>query len=518
MKTQTKLNKIFLFVSLLAIGFAACKRDLKERTANIEALNPINADTNAGNWKPILLSKPDEFAMDAPIAVSSPDYKLELLEIKSRQNQITDAERDAMEYWASGSVMRWNEILRELVAKYNLPPYQNADGTYPIPSAANPFAYPNFPFSNPPYAARAYAYVSAAQYDALVAAYHYKNVYKRPKPAETDKTIQELIPIAKGYCYPSEDAVAAGSAAAMLTLLFPGEQEFIQQKLAECKNARILAGANSRSDMDAGEKLGRAVAGKFIARARTDKAGSAVGNATDWAKFESDAIAKGETPWISQESPKRPPMLPLFGKVKGFFMDSAEVASQRPAAPPSTNSDQFKTETEEVYKYSKEYNRTNLAIVHRWADGVSTYTPPGHWNAIACEDFIGQHWSEVRWARNLALLNMAMFQAAICCWDAKFAYYNPRPSQVNPKIKTWTGLPNFPSYVSGHSTFSGSAARFLGHILPSKAGDYDAMADEASNSRLYGAIHFRSDIEVGLTMGKAIGDKAIALAIIDGAE
>ncbi|MGK0740239.1 hypothetical protein ACSFCT_26510, partial [Yokenella regensburgei] len=69
--------------------------------------------------------------------------------------------------------------MRELVAKHNLPPYQNDDGTYPIPTAANPFSYPQFPFANPPYAARAYAYVSVAQYDALVAAYFYKRQYSR---------------------------------------------------------------------------------------------------------------------------------------------------------------------------------------------------------------------------------------------------------------------------------------------------------------------------------------------------
>ena len=74
--------------------------------------------------------------------------------------------------------------MRALVAKYNLPPYQNPDGTYPIPSANNPLAYPLFPFANPPYAARAYAYVSAAQYDALVAAYFYKQQYNRAAPKE----------------------------------------------------------------------------------------------------------------------------------------------------------------------------------------------------------------------------------------------------------------------------------------------------------------------------------------------
>jgi hypothetical protein len=199
-------------------------------------------------------------------------------------------------------------------------------------------------------------------------------------------------------------------------------------------------------------------------------------------------------------------------------MDTNEVVSNRPAPPPSTTSQQFKDETEEVLSYSKKYDRDKIAIVHFWADGVSTYTPPGHWNAIACEDFIDQNWSEVRWARNLALLNMAMFQAAICCWDAKYYYFNPRPSQVNNKIKTWTGLPNFPSFTSGHSTFSGAASRILGHLVAGRASAYDGMAQEASLSRLYGAIHYRSDCEVGLKMGKMIGDKAINRAKNDGAE
>jgi membrane-associated phospholipid phosphatase len=113
---------------------------------------------------------------------------------------------------------------------------------------------------------------------------------------------------------------------------------------------------------------------------------------------------------------------------------------------------------------------------------------------------------------------MALFDAAICCWDAKYYYFNPRPSQVNPKIKTLTGVPNFPAYTSGHSTFSGSAATILGHIVPSRAADYMTMAEEASNSRLYGAIHYRSDIEVGMAMGKMIGTKAIIRAKSDGAE
>jgi len=159
-----------------------------------------------------------------------------------------------------------------------------------------------------------------------------------------------------------------------------------------------------------------------------------------------------------------------------------------------------------------------MLIVHFWGDGVGTYTPPGHWNAVACEDFVGLGYSEVRWARNLALLNMALFDAAIVCWDAKNTYFNPRPSQMNPAIKTLTGLPNFPSYTSGHSTFSGAAAIVLGYLNPARAADYTSMADEASKSRLYGAIHYRSDIEVGLQMGQKVGTLAVNRGKGDGSD
>lgn len=512
-----KLRNFVILCSSISL-LISCNREIEQTNSKWSALNPSNPDTSAGNWKTLLLSSPAEFGIDIPLNISSADYKLELLEIKSWQDKITSSEKSQVKYWSTGTVLRWNEILRELVAKYNLPPYQNADGTYPIPSAANPLAYPYFPFANPPYAARAYAYVAAAQYDALVAAYHYKNLYKRPRPAFADPSIKELVPVIRDYAYPSEEAVAAGAASAVMSLLFPGEQDYIQQKLTECINHRIIAGANTRSEVEAGVKLGKAVAGKFINRARNDRAGKAIGTPADWAKLEQDIRNKGEVPWISLESPKRPPMLPFFGKTIGFLLDSSEVVSGRPAPPPSTQSAQFQKELEEVLWYSQNPTRERMRIVHFWGDGAGTYTPPGHWNAIACSDFVNMNFSEVRWARNLALLNIAMFDAAICCWDAKYYYFNPRPSQMNPEIKTLTGVPNFPAYTSGHSTFSGAAATFLAHVNPGKASDYLGMANEASLSRLYGAIHYKSDIEVGMQMGKAIGNKAVQKALADGAE
>jgi hypothetical protein len=498
--------------------FSSCSKDIAGRTDDQSPLSPANIDLDAGAWKPILLTSPTEFPVAAPIATSSPDYIAQINEIKSWQADITPDQKQMVKYWSAGAVLRWNEILRQLVAKHNLPPYKNADGTYPAPNANNPLAYPQFPFSNPPYAARAYAYISAAQYDALVAAWYYKKQYNRPAPYSIDKGINAMFSKTELPSYPSEDAVVEGVTVELMKLMFPGDQDFIQQKAEEHKKARIIGGGNVRSDLEAGEALGRAVAQKFVTRARGDRAGTAQGNTTIWAKFESDCVAKGETPWKSLETPIRPPMLMMFGKVKAFLFDSLTAVSLCPGPPPSTSGSQMKKELEEVYSYTSSPTRDNIAKVHFWADGVATSTPPGHWNDIAANDFIKKNFSEVRWARNLALLNMAEFDAAIITWNTKMMYFNPRPSQLDSRIKTLTGLPNFPSYISGHSTFSAAAAAVLGHIIPERKSAYEAMAMEAAMSRLYGGIHFRSDCEVGLVVGKNVGNYAVQRALTDGAE
>jgi hypothetical protein len=519
---RINMKKLFFLsigiIILSLVFFVSCKKEAEGRTDEISALNPTKTDLNAGTWKPILLTGPTEFAVPAPAATTTPDYIAQINEIKTWQADLTTEEKAIVKYWSAGAVLRWNEIMRELVAKHNLPPYQNADGTYPFPNANNPLAYPQFPFSNPPYAARAYAYVSAAQYDALVAAFHYKKLYNRAAPYTVDATVTSLIPKSDLPSYPSEDAVVVGASVELLKLLFPGDQDFINQKAEEHKKARLIAGANVRSDLEAGEALGKSIAQKFVTRARGDRAGAAIGNQTQWTQMETDALARGETPWYSLDLPKRPPMLPLFGKVKAFLFDSLTAISLRPPPPPLVNSQKMKEETEEVYQYIKNPTRENTRIVHFWADGVGTYTPPGHWDAIAAEDFITKNFSEVRWARNMALVNMALMDAGIVCWDTKYFYFNPRPTQLNPAIKTLTGIPNFPAYISGHSTFSAAAAAILSYIIPEKASQYDAMAKEASMSRIYGGIHYRSDCEVGLVVGKNIGNYAVQRALIDGAD
>jgi hypothetical protein len=517
------MKKIFLFTLtastfLLIITQVACNKSISNVTDNVAALNPAEQDLNAGNWKTVLLKRPDTFAVATPAATNSPAYIADLNEIKGYQHNLSSDDEQKIKYWSAGGVLRWNETMRGLVAKYNLPPYQNLDGTYPIPSSANPFAYPFFPFSNPPYAARAYAYVSAAQYDALVACWHYKQLYNRAAPYNVDSSIVAKVPKTTLPSYPSEAAVLAGVTAEMMKLLFPDEIANIQQKLQEAELAAIQSGAATRSDITAGEALGRQVAQLFTARAKTDKAGAAVGNPTIWAGLVTQAQAKGETPWFSLEVPARPPMLPLFGNVKPFLFDSATVVSLRPGPPPSTSSSDMTQQTQMAYDQIKSPSRDQIRIVQFWADGVGTYTPPGHWNAIAALDFITQNYSEVRWARNMALLNMAEMDAGIVCWNTKYFYFNPRPTQLDPAIKTLTGVPNFPSYISGHSTFSEAAATILGHIIPANAAKYEAMSHEAAKSRFISGIHTQIDCDAGLQAGQGVGNYAVQRAEADGAD
>jgi PAP2 superfamily len=515
------LKKTVLILCVLACLFVqfSCDKDIVERNEAYPQLNPTNTDlSNGGTWKTFLLTTPDEFPLDAPLPTTDASYKAEINEIKAYQANLSNEQKEIIKYWSVGGVLRWNEIMRTLVARHNLPPYQNEAGVYPIPSPANPFGEAQFPFSNPPYAARAYAYVSAAQYDALVAAWYYKKLYNRAAPYLVDENLNVMVPKSSMPSYPSEDGVIVGVTVEMLKLLFPTEIPFINQKAEEHKLYRIMSGANTRSDVEAGVGLGKKIAARFIAKAKADGAGAAVGNQTIWDNFETSIAATGEIPWKSLELPKRPPMLPLFGNVKSFLMTPAQIVANRPVAPPSTNSVKFATELAEVKSFSQNDSRENLRIVSYWADGVGTYTPPGHWNSIASEAFIQENYSELRWSRNMALLNITMMDAAISCWEAKYFYFTPRPSQVDPSIKTTTGTPNFPSYISGHSTFSAAAATFLSHIIPSKAGDFNSKAEEASLSRLYGAIHYRSDCENGLILGKKVGNVAVARALIDGAE
>ncbi|MFZ9611516.1 MAG: hypothetical protein ACO294_12530, partial [Methylococcales bacterium] len=245
----------YIGVFIIALLFMACNKEVNE--VGILPYTPAKIDETGGNWKTFVLSSGSEVLVDIPRLTTDAVYLQEIDSLKKVViPSLTTEQKSAVMYWGAGAVLRWNEIGRELAARYNLPPAANSAGVYPVPSAADPLADPKFPFANPPYTARALAYLSVAQYDALVSAWKYKYLYNRQAPYQVDATIKPLLPTSSLPAYPSTDAVVAQASYTILLAMFPGEGPFLAAKLAEAKKAPIWAGINVGSDVNAGAKLG----------------------------------------------------------------------------------------------------------------------------------------------------------------------------------------------------------------------------------------------------------------------
>ena len=284
-------------------------------------------------------------------------------------------------------------------------------------------------------------------------------------------------------------AAVAGAASTVLAYLYPDRAAFFEE-LAERERPRI------------GVVRGRLIGKRAVARARRDG---------------SDAVFQGPIPqgpglWVPTPPAFLPPLEPLVGTWRPWNISSG--SRFRPGPPPAFGSRRYAREVREVYDVSLALTEEQKRIADFWADGPGTVTPPGHWNQIAI-DLIRRHrLSESAAARVLAGLNTAQADAFIACWDAKYTYWSERPvtairREFDPNFLSYIVTPPFPSYVSGHSTTSAAAAESLSAFFPRARRQLRAWAEEAAVSRLYGGIHFRSDNEVGLALGKKVGRAAV---------
>ena len=511
------MKRIIHYILVIGfLGIISCTRDLQTELP-YESYEYASLDEDGGNWKPVLLSSGAELNIPSPEPTTSSAYQAELAQAKLAIQNMNATQQKNLKYWTNNPVVRWNEIALQLIAKYNLIPGPNSDGTYTLPNPASPEGPPAFPFAHPPYASRALAYLSVAQFDGLISAWHYKYQYKRPAAYQVDPSIpyaykQQNIP-----AYPSDGAVVASASRLILTAMFPLEAAYLEQKEKEHLECLLLSGEFVQSDVDAGAMLGKDIAAKALARASTDGMKNA-----QTSKAVSDSIANAAFQrfgwkWENMESPQRPVGLtPLFGKVK--LWNVPRVEDTRPGIPPAPGSPAYEADVKILQDYAANRTSERRRIANFWQDGLGTYTPPGHWNDFANRYIVQYKMNTLRSARTLAYLNMAIMDGGISCWDAKYYYHYPRPIQLIQGFETIAGTPNFPAYTSGHSVFSAAASEVLAYIFPKEAQQFRDWAEEAAISRVYGGIHWTFDATVGTKQGRDVAQYTIQRAKMDGSK
>ena len=295
----------------------------------------------------------------------------------------------------------------------------------------------------------------------------------------------------------ASDGAAAGAAAAMLIYLFPKDEQMISARLA---GETAAIGGKDRPGFAAGVEVGRSAASDVIAMAKTDRSDLA------WA----GAPPEGSDKWSSRLQPARPPLGPRTGEMRPFFLNTG--SDFRAPPPPAYDSAKFRAEVSEVRAVAQARTNEQVRIAQYWENLTGAFGA-GAWNDVVRGAIASHGLDEAESARVLALVHMVDVDATIACHDSKYTYWVPRPTQVDPAIQLAIGVPNHPSYPSNHACKSGAIGLVLDARFPDQRGRYFAMAREASESRIYGGIHYRIDIDEGLAIGRRVAARALEVGI-----
>lgn len=440
------------------------------------------SDIDAGRWRTWLLADGAELRPGAPPAATSAEGASELETIVLQQSRT--AATDSARRWSASPTAPWDSVaLRTL------------DFYFPL--------LPDVRIATPARAARVMALLHVAMYDALVATWDAKYAYRRLSPTAADPRVRALVDVGGVPSYPSEHAAAAAAAAAVLSAVFPGEDTLALQVLARAAgDARIAAGVAYPSDIRAGSAIGRAVAARAIARAAGD------GSSVVW----TGSTPVGDGLW--KPTPNKYVQRPFdanAGEWRTWVISAGNAL--RPPPPPARGSAAFGRDLAELRSLSTARTLGQTEIARYWA----TDAPSVIWEKDMLHEIAARQLTSVRAARAQALNSVAMYDAFVACWDAKFSYWVARPVTTDSAVRTVFPTPPFPSYPSGHSTISSAAAEVFADLFPDAAQRYRDRATEASLSRIYAGVHYRFDVETGDTLGVHVGAAVVQRARADGA-
>ena len=434
-------------------------------------VSAADVEPGAGSWKTWVLTSGREFRLQAPPNASA--TRGEIAWLKDAMAGAGEVGVTQARFWNAGAPpYRWIEMINRRLQ----------DGRLGV-------SVTSF---------RAYGLLTAAMYDATIAAWDSKYIHNRRRPFEVDPSITPRIDTPPSPSYPSEHAVVAGAASTVLAYLFPAEADAFRSLAEEAGRARLYAGVHYPSDVIDGLELGRAVGRKVVEFARADRTDTPF----------TGTIPTGPGFWVGTN-----PGFATAGLWKPWFLDRPDEF--RPGPPPAFGSPERAAEIAELraMRDGRAFNTNANAFFWQTVDGIHTW----FFDTISRKLFeSGLDANAPRAARAYALMGMVQYDAHIASNDAKFTYWVHRPSMLDPALTTVFPSPNFPAYPSNHSTHSAARSAILAYLFPDERDYFLAKGEEAGLSRLWAGIHFRSDHDAGVAMGRQIAAKLIGIAERDG--
>jgi len=276
---------------------------------------------------------------------------------------------------------------------------------------------------------------------------------------------------------------------------------------------------------------GKSLAAAIIKWSKTDGAG---GDIKNLGFDQSLKLPVGPQYWVPTNmlALQQKPLLPWWGKNRTFAIPKIDDCKFDPPIPYSEDkSSEFYKQGYEVYDVGNHLTDDQRALALFWSDDPSlTLTPAGHGVSIAMQVLRRENADLEKTVDVLARLGVAQADAMIGAWHAKYTYFLLRPVTyiqrlIDPKWDALLMTPSFPDYLSGHSVQAGSMSVVMTKeygdnyafedrtgegdgLAPRSFPSFNAAAEEAASSRLYGGIHYRAAIENGLKYGKCIGQYA----------
>ena len=414
-------------------------------------------EPGAGTWKTWFITSGKDYRLPAPLS-----YINEIAEVIAKQKNLDETTMQQIIFWNAGAPgYRWQEMMNKLWA-----------------------------VDTGRYAILANLLLGTAIYDATIAAWDTKYAYKRPRPFAADSRIKVYAVKPESPSYPCEHSVAAGVAVAIFSKFFPKLADSVNRMALQLMASRIAAGVAFPSDTRAGFDLGKRIAAKEIEHTKD---------------FVTTAQWDGKVPdkpglWRGKFA-----MFPMAGQNKTVVLESG--SEFRPGPPPD-----FAKEMEEMKNYKQTFR--SLSNAFYWA------------NQSWFMDNLPKKMFEQnlqlnppRAARINAVVNVASYDAFVACWDAKYAYWGIRPSQYDTTYRPAILMtPPFPGYPSGHAAISGTMAEIYSYFFPDEKELFHQKAKEAAESRFQAGIHFRTDNDVALELGKKVAVKVLQRVKADGAD